>query len=135
MKQIRKGTIPIKIIAVLLILQVFALPLVAQEENNQALTAERIAMVKAEAEAMCGDSNVAGYGFGGFMCGIIGWAIAVSSNVTPPAEALLQYNAAEQEIFISAYEKCVKSKRSKAACSGWILGSLLSLAIMSSGGA
>jgi len=135
MNHLRNGSPVIKTVAMLLVLQIFALPLLAQQQSNQALSTERIEEIKAEAESMCADVDTTGYGFGGFLCGIFGWIAAVSSKATPPAEALVQYNAAEQEIFISAYEKCVKGKRTKAACTGWATGTLFSLLIMNSGGA
>jgi len=114
-----------KVVIFIMILLVLTVPIIAQEAANQSISVERMEQVKAEAEAMCAEVNAFGYGIGGFMCGIIGWIIAASSTAEPPAEALLQYNAAEQQVFIDAYEKCVKKKRRSAACSGWLAGVVL----------
>ncbi len=124
----------VRFVSIILIIALLAIPLLAQETSSSSLTPDRIASLKdqAEADAKAMDKT-GGYFAGGFLCGIVGFIIAVSSSPDVPTEKLVELSDVEKEIYSDAYVKAAKSKRTTSACTGWAFGSLLTLLILSAG--
>ena len=126
-------SLPIRITSIFLILNLLALPLLAQDAASS-LTIERIEALKAEAQtdAKAMDKTT-GYFIGGFFCGIIGFIIAVSSTPEAPVKNLVELPDAEKTIYADAYVAAAKKKRNTSACTGWLLGTTIALILLNSG--
>jgi hypothetical protein len=104
----------------------------AQEMTQQDPSAE-IIMAQAEADAQ---EDVSGtvYGIGGFLCGIFGWLAATLSSPDVPAARLVGKSSNYVSIYTEAYKSKAKSIRTTAACTGWAIGSAISLIVLAAGG-
>lgn len=108
--------------------QTFAQELMAQIDPS----AEKI-MQEAEADAHADVSGTV-FGIGGFFCGIFGWLAATLISPDVPSARLIGKSSNYVSIYTQAYKDKVKSIRTTAACTGWVLGSAVSVLILTSSG-
>ena len=75
-----------------------------------------------------------GYGVGGFFCGIFGWLFATLSNADAPASRLIGKSPTYVSIYVESYKSKAKSIKTTAACIGWGIGTVASIAIIAASG-
>jgi hypothetical protein len=75
------------------------------------------------------DAHTSGYFIAGCALGIIGWVIAIASDPEVPSERLLTLNANQLPFYMSAYKEKMKSKNTKAACTGWGISAGVAVAV------
>ena len=132
----KRSTVFVKMIALTLSIMLFAAPLMAQSIDNAAVAQSQeldfeMIRVQAEADAQADAGGAIGYAVGGFLCGIFGWILAATSSVKVPADRVLGKEPGYVMAYSDVYESKVKSIRKKSACTGWVLGSTISLLMMS----
>lgn len=122
---------PYKIMAVILMINILAVPVLAQEvektppqPQEQSDYTQICETAKVDANA---DGGTTGYAIGGFLCGIFGYLIAAASAPQVPASRLVGKDANYVQAYSSCYEKQAKKIRKSAACTGWAIGSSVSL--------
>jgi len=130
----------IKMIAIVLSFNLFALPILLQAVETNSIIVQQeeedyqMICATAEADAEEDEGGATGYGIGGFLCGIFGWLFATISKPKPPASRLV----GKSETYVAAYSDCYEAKaksiRTHAACMGWVAGAVVSLLILSLGG-
>lgn len=129
----------IKLVALTLSFNLLVVPLMAQAaENNslpqdQELSYEQIC-AQAEEDATKDEGGAIGYGIGGFLCGIVGYLIASASKTQVPAARLVGKDSNYAQAYTACYEKKAKSIRTKAACTGWVIGAVVSIVYLAASG-
>ncbi len=74
--------------------------------------------------------DVTGYFIGGFFCGVIGFAVAVSSTPSVPADRLVGKSPEQAGVYSRCYQDAAKRKVTGAACSGWAIGASVALSLV-----
>ena len=97
---------------------------------DQGTTSEIVqACDQAVADAKSGHSG-AGYGVGGFFCGVFGLIFAFSSNPQVPVEKLLGKSPDYVSTYTRCYKQEAKSKNVRASLIGWGLGVVAAVIII-----
>lgn len=105
----------------------------AQEQESQQEPSEAETIQQAETDARADQSGF-GYGVGGFLCGIFGWLFATLSSPDVPAARLVGKSSNYVVVYSEAYKSKAKSIRTRAACTGWGIGALATVAIFAATG-
>ncbi|MBM2815430.1 MAG: hypothetical protein HW421_2192 [Ignavibacteria bacterium] len=87
----------------------------------------------AEDDARADEGNAIGYGAGGFLCGIFGWLVAELSSPRTPSARLIGKDLNYSTAYTTCYEKKAKSIRRTSACTGWVIGSTVSIILIYAG--
>ena len=134
------GTFPrwIKALSIILCIQLVSFPILLQAAENNSIppqeqSYEQICAI-AEADARHDEGGAMGYAIGGFICGIFGWLFAIANEAKTPAGRLVGKDSNYVLAYSTCYEKRVKKIRTKAACTGWAVGTAVSLAYLAATG-
>ena len=130
----------IRTLSLLICISVLALPIMVQAQINDSMAQQQeeqdyqMICAQAEEDAQRDEGGATGYMLGGCLCGVFGFLIAYGSSPKAPSDRLV----GKDPNYVHAYSKCYEQKakkiRTSAACTGWLVGSAVSFAILFSGG-